>query len=82
MDAVTKLILAIVIGIMSYFGALYLIGMLMMTWHDEFVFDKEVLSKKCPNYEGDKKFLFTFPALIALVIAGSFYFFWYQYLPR
>lgn len=82
MDAISKLILAVAIGVMSYFFVFYVIGIVMRTWHDEFVFDNETLTKECSNYEQDKKFLFTFPALVALVISLSFYFFWHQYLPR
>lgn len=82
MDPITKLVLAVAVGIMGYFGTLYVIGLLMKTWHDEIVFDNEVLTKECANYESDKRFLFTFPALVALVVSLSFYFFWYQYLPR
>lgn len=82
MDPVTKLLATGAIAVMSYLLTLYCLGLLMRTWHDEFVFDNEVLSKECPNYEKDKKFFFTFPALVSLLAAGSFYLFWYQYLPR
>ncbi len=82
MDPITKLVLAVAVAIMSYFGTLYVVGLLMKTWHDEIVFDNEVLTKECANYESDKRFLFAFPALVALVVSLSFYFFWYQYLPR
>ena len=82
MDPITKLLLAGAIAVMSYFMALYAIGLLMMTWHDEIVGHNEVLTEECPNYDHDRQFLFTVPVLVGFVVAGSFYLFWYQYLPR
>lgn len=82
MDAITKLLISGALAVMTYFLGLYGLGLLMMTWHDEIVGNNEVLTKDCPNYDHDKQFFFTFPALLAAVVSLSFYLFWYQYLPR
>lgn len=82
MDPVTKLLAASAIGVMSYFIVYFSLGILMMTRHEEVVGENEVLTEACANHARDKQFLVVLPALAALVVASSFYLFWYQYLPR
>ncbi len=82
MDLVTKVLLTGAIAIMSYFFACFCLGLLMKTWHAEIVGENEVLTEACENHARDKQSLVLFPALFAFAAAGSFYLFWYQYLPR
>jgi hypothetical protein len=77
-----RVILAVTVGIMAFIVFREALRALMASWHEEMVGESDALSEACENHERDRQFFFWMPILFSLVIAGTFYIFWYQYLPR